>query len=456
MSLFRAILTAAGAAAATAVITGSYFYLFRSSAQKQETTEEIAVTPVEEDRQTVEERQAEAELTVDSDLCETKSLMEEGEVYSPQEEGQVPAIIEDGPEASGLLQDTVLAKKVEAEVIKEPDLCEEETEEGEVYSPQEEGQAPAIIEDAPEAPGLLQDTVLAEEVEAEVIMEPDLCEEKTEKGEVYSPQEEDQAPAIIEDGPEAPGLLQDTVLAEEVEAEVIMEPDLCEEETEKGEVYSPQEEDQAPAIIEDGPEAPGLLQDTVLAEKVEAEVIKEPDLCEEETEEGIVYSPHEEEQAPQILEDQQTLTSVDLAKDPPSSSSDDGPTKKRFRRRGTRGRGRKIIYKNEVQAPAIIEDGPEAPGLLQGSVVAKKVETEETQSVMEEGEVKSPQEEDQAPQILEEPLTDVDLSKDPPSSLSDDGPTKKRFRRRGTRGRGRKIIYKKDIGEERSQRETTQ
>ncbi|XP_022535722.2 nuclear autoantigenic sperm protein isoform X2 [Astyanax mexicanus] len=404
MSLFRAILTAAGAAAATAVITGSYFYLFRSSAQKQETTEEIAVTPVEEDRQTVEERQAEAELTVDPDLCETESVMEEGEVYSPQEEDQAPAIIEDGPEASGLLQDSVLAEKVDAEVIMEPDRCEEETDEGEVYSLQEEGQVSAIIEDRPEASGLLQDSVLAEKVDAEVKIEPDLCEEETEEGEVYSPQEEGQAPAIIEDGPEAPG----------------------------------------------------LLQGSVVAEKVEAEVIKEPDLCEEETEEGIVYSPHEEEQAPQILEDQQTLTSVDLAKDPPSSSSDDGPMKKRFRRRGTRGRGRKIIYKNEGQAPAIIEDGPEAPGLLQGSVVAKKVETEETQWVVEEGEVKSPQEEDQAPQILEVPLTDVDLSKDPPSSLSDDGPTEKRFRRRGTRGRGRKIIYKKDIGEERSQRETTQ
>ncbi|KAG9263208.1 hypothetical protein AMEX_G23215 [Astyanax mexicanus] len=171
MCAVRGILGAASIAALAVAAGGSLYYLYRSRTQKPTTTEETAVTPVEGDPETVEERQAEP--MVEPVLSETvmELVEEDGGVDCPKEEDQVTLIMDEAPEALSLLQVTDLTESEEAEVTLNTELCESvvETlvEDGGVDCPQEEDQTTLIMDEAPEAPSLLQGTDPAETKEAE-------------------------------------------------------------------------------------------------------------------------------------------------------------------------------------------------------------------------------------------------------------------------------------------------
>ncbi|XP_049320859.1 uncharacterized protein LOC125781288 [Astyanax mexicanus] len=354
MDTLRGILTAAGVAALAAAASGSLYYLYRSRAQKPTTTEkETAVTPVEGDPETVKETQAEAEA-------------------------MAPLVMDEASEAASLLPVTDLAETAEAEVTEFPEICESvvETlvEDGGVTSPQEEDQAPLVMDEASEAASLLPVTDLAETEEAEVTEFPEICESVVETlvedGEVTGPQEEDQASPIMDEAPEAASLLLDTDLAETEEAEVIMEPELCDSVMEKVEenggvevewLRPPEEEDETKAqplpsvyltnrhwclyiaepkeqrqprrktretVVRDGEVAPSCPQMEDQASEAPI-LLMDSDLA-------------ETKEAKAKADDEQPLTSVD-------QSSIEAEPKKKQRRRGTRGRGRKINYKKDKE-----------------------------------------------------------------------------------------------------------
>ncbi|KAG9278475.1 hypothetical protein AMEX_G6353 [Astyanax mexicanus] len=280
MCSVRGILGAASIAALAVAAGGSFYYLYRSRTQKPTTMEETIITQVEGDPETVEKRQAEP--MVEPVLSETvMELMEEdGGVDCPQEEDQATLIMNEAPEAPTLLQVSDLTESEEAEVTLTTELCESVVEilveDGGVDCPQEEDQATLIMDEAPEALSLLQVSDLTESEEAEVTLTTELCESVVEilveDGGVDCPQEEDQATLIMDEAPEALSLPQVSDLTESVESEVTINIELCESvvETlvEDGGVDCPQEEDQATHIMD---WAASLLLGTDPAETKEAE-----------------------------------------------------------------------------------------------------------------------------------------------------------------------------------------
>ncbi|XP_049330312.1 uncharacterized protein LOC125798983 isoform X2 [Astyanax mexicanus] len=366
MCAVRGILGAASLAALAIAAGGSLYYLYRSRTQKPTTTEETTVTPVEGDPETVEERQAEP--MVEPVLSETvmELVEEDGGVDCPKEEDQVTLIMDEAPEALSLLQVTDSTESEEAEVTLNTELCESvvETlvEDGGVDCPQEEDQTTLIMDEAPEALSLLQVTDLTESEEAEVTLNTELCESVVETleedGGVDCPKEEDQATLIMDEAPEAPSLLQVTYLTESEEAEVTFNTELCESvvETleEDGGVDCPQEEDQATLIMDEAPEAPSLLQVTYLTESEEAEVTFNTELCESvvETleEDGGVDCPQEEDQATLIMDEAPEAPSLLLGTDPAETKEaeteaecrPEAESKKKHKRRGRRGRSQKL------------------------------------------------------------------------------------------------------------------
>ncbi|KAG9268851.1 hypothetical protein AMEX_G17877 [Astyanax mexicanus] len=396
MCSIRGILGAAGVAALAVAAGGSLYYLYRSRAQKPTTTEETTVTPVGEDTETVEEIQAEPMVEPVLSKTVMELVEEDGGVDCPQEEDQTTLIMDEAPEAPSLFLVTDLTETEEAEVTLYSELPESVVktlvEDGGVDCPQEEDQTTLIMDEAPEAPSLLQVTDLAETEEAEVTLYSELCESVVETlvedGGVDCPQEEDQTTLIMDEAPEAPSLLQVTDLAETEEAEVTLYSELCESvvETlvEDGGVDCPQNEDQATLIMDEAPEVPSLLLVTDLAETEEAEVIVEPKLCEsavetmvdDEGEEVEWWRPQEEEDE----DKEQPLPGVyQLYKDWPITKHEQ-PKEQRQKRRK---REREIGHKKDSGEEAVVTVEPE----LCESVV---------EALVLNGEVTSPQDTDPA------------------------------------------------------------
>ncbi|XP_049337341.1 uncharacterized protein LOC125802948 isoform X5 [Astyanax mexicanus] len=427
MCSIQGILGAAGVAALAVAVGGSFYYLYRSRTQKPTTTEETTVTPVEGDPETV------AEPMVEPVLPETvMELVEvDGGVDCPQEEDQVTIIMDEAPEAPSLLQVTGLAETEEAEVIVEPEICESvvetQVEDGGVDCKQEKDLATLIVQKAIEDAILLLNTDLAETEEAEVIVEPEICESvvetQVEDGGVDCKQEKDLATLIVQKAIEDAILLLNTDLAETEDAEVIVEPELCvsvvETLVEDGGVECPQEEDQATLIMDEAPEAPSLLLDTDPAETEEDEVIVEPELCvsvvETLVEDGGVDCKQEKDLATLIvqkaIEDAILLLNTDLAEtedakvivEPELCVSvvetlvEDGGVE---------------CPQEEDQATLIMDEAPEAPSLLLDTDPAETEEAEVivepelcvsvVETLVEDGGVDCPQEEDQATLIMDE------------------------------------------------------
>ncbi|KAG9270382.1 hypothetical protein AMEX_G15326 [Astyanax mexicanus] len=406
MCAVRGILGAALAIAAG----GSLYYLYRSRTQKPTTTEETTVTPVEGDPETVEERQAEP--MVEPVLSETvmELVEEDGGVDCPKEEDQVTLIMDEAPEALSLLQVTDLTESEESEVTLNTELCESvvETlvEDGGVDCTQEEDQTTLIMDEAPEALSLLQVTDLTESEESEVTLNTELCESVVETlvedGGVDCPQEEDQATLIMDVALEAASLLQVTDLTESEEAEVTLNTELCESvvETlvEDGGVDCPQEEDQATLIMDGALEAASLLQVTDLTESEEAEVTLNTELCESvvETlvEDGGVDCPQEEDQATLIMdgaleaasllqvtdltesEEAEVTLNTELCESVVETLVEDGGVD---------------CPQEEDQATLIMDDTPEAPSLLLGTDRAETKEAETEAECRPEAEYKKKQ-----------------------------------------------------------------
>ncbi|XP_049337345.1 uncharacterized protein LOC125802948 isoform X9 [Astyanax mexicanus] len=434
MCSIQGILGAAGVAALAVAVGGSFYYLYRSRTQKPTTTEETTVTPVEGDPETV------AEPMVEPVLPETvMELVEvDGGVDCPQEEDQVTIIMDEAPEAPSLLQVTGLAETEEAEVIVEPEICESvvetQVEDGGVDCKQEKDLATLIVQKAIEDAILLQVTGLAETEEAEVIVEPEICESvvetQVEDGGVDCKQEKDLATLIVQKAIEDAILLLNTDLAETEEAEVIVEPEICESvvetQVEDGGVDCKQEKDLATLIVQKAIEDAILLLNTDLAETEDAEVIVEPELCvsvvETLVEDGGVDCPQEEDQATLIMDEAPEAPSLLLDTDPAETEEaevivepelcvsvvetlveDGGVDCKQEKDLAT------LIVQKAIEDAILLlntdlAETEDAKVIVEPELCVSVVET-----LVEDGGVDCPQEEDQATLIMDEAPEDASL-----------------------------------------------
>ncbi|XP_049322594.1 uncharacterized protein LOC111193901 isoform X1 [Astyanax mexicanus] len=271
------------------------------------------------------------------------------------------------------------------------------------------------------------DPETVEERQAEPMVEPVLSETVMElveeDGGVDCPKEEDQVTLIMDEAPEALSLLQVTDLTESEESEVTLNTELCESvvETlvEDGGVDCPQEEDQTTLIMDEAPEALSLLQVTDLTKSEEAEVTLNTELCESvvETlvEDGGVDCPQEEDQATLIMdgaleaasllqvteltesEEAEVTLNTELCESVVETLVEDGGVD---------------CPQEEDQATLIMDEAPEALSLLQVTDLTESEEAEVTlntelcesvvETLEEDGGVDCPQEEDQTTFIMDE------------------------------------------------------
>ncbi|XP_049337342.1 uncharacterized protein LOC125802948 isoform X6 [Astyanax mexicanus] len=434
MCSIQGILGAAGVAALAVAVGGSFYYLYRSRTQKPTTTEETTVTPVEGDPETV------AEPMVEPVLPETvMELVEvDGGVDCPQEEDQVTIIMDEAPEAPSLLQVTGLAETEEAEVIVEPEICESvvetQVEDGGVDCKQEKDLATLIVQKAIEDAILLLNTDLAETEEAEVIVEPEICESvvetQVEDGGVDCKQEKDLATLIVQKAIEDAILLLNTDLAETEDAEVIVEPELCvsvvETLVEDGGVDCKQEKDLATLIVQKAIEDAILLLNTDLAETEDAKVIVEPELCvsvvETLVEDGGVECPQEEDQATLIMDEAPEAPSLLLDTDPAETEEDEVIVEPELCVSVVETLvedGGVDCPQEEDQATLIMDEAPEAPSLLLDTDPAETEEAEVivepelcvsvVETLVEDGGVDCKQEKDLATLIVQKAIEDAIL-----------------------------------------------
>ncbi|XP_049322595.1 uncharacterized protein LOC111193901 isoform X2 [Astyanax mexicanus] len=271
------------------------------------------------------------------------------------------------------------------------------------------------------------DPETVEERQAEPMVEPVLSETVMElveeDGGVDCPKEEDQVTLIMDEAPEALSLLQVTDLTESEESEVTLNTELCESvvETlvEDGGVDCPQEEDQTTLIMDEAPEALSLLQVTDLTKSEEAEVTLNTELCESvvETlvEDGGVDCPQEEDQATLIMdgaleaasllqvteltesEEAEVTLNTELCESVVETLVEDGGVD---------------CPQEEDQATLIMDGALEAASLLQVTDLTESEEAEVTlntelcesvvETLEEDGGVDCPQEEDQTTFIMDE------------------------------------------------------
>ncbi|XP_049322596.1 uncharacterized protein LOC111193901 isoform X3 [Astyanax mexicanus] len=271
------------------------------------------------------------------------------------------------------------------------------------------------------------DPETVEERQAEPMVEPVLSETVMElveeDGGVDCPKEEDQVTLIMDEAPEALSLLQVTDLTESEESEVTLNTELCESvvETlvEDGGVDCPQEEDQTTLIMDEAPEALSLLQVTDLTKSEEAEVTLNTELCESvvETlvEDGGVDCPQEEDQATLIMdgaleaasllqvteltesEEAEVTLNTELCESVVETLVEDGGVD---------------CPQEEDQATLIMDGALEAASLLQVTELTESEEAEVTlntelcesvvETLEEDGGVDCPQEEDQTTFIMDE------------------------------------------------------